>query len=274
MTFLFWNINKQPLQHLVAKLAREHSVDVLILAECKIGLTDLLEALNGSHKQKYGLIYHNPDKRIIILSLFQRKAFKQLQVEKDERTFAVHALQPPIGEEIILVSAHLLSKLRKSDHEQYTNAVRVACLIRKAEIKAGHTKTLIVGDLNMNPFEPGVMGGNAFHAVMTKDLARQESRQVNGAERLYFYNPMWGLFGDNTPGPPGTYYYYKSGDDLNYFWNTFDQVLLRPQLLPYFRDSDLQVLTKIGTDSLLTKGGRPRKAKVSDHLPVLCRLTI
>jgi len=35
-TFLFWNINKQPILELIVSLVREHNVDVLILAESEL----------------------------------------------------------------------------------------------------------------------------------------------------------------------------------------------------------------------------------------------
>jgi hypothetical protein len=36
LTFLFWNINRKPLGHLIAELVEEHQVDILLLAECSI----------------------------------------------------------------------------------------------------------------------------------------------------------------------------------------------------------------------------------------------
>lgn len=36
LTFLFWNVNKKPNEERIARLARLHGVDVVILAECKI----------------------------------------------------------------------------------------------------------------------------------------------------------------------------------------------------------------------------------------------
>jgi len=45
-TFLSWNLNGKPLQDLVANLARSRDVDVVILLECEIGVTDLLQSLN------------------------------------------------------------------------------------------------------------------------------------------------------------------------------------------------------------------------------------
>ncbi len=51
LTFLFWNVNKKPLQNLIAALVEEHRVDVLILAESDITDVAMLRALNtgGDH---------------------------------------------------------------------------------------------------------------------------------------------------------------------------------------------------------------------------------
>ena len=45
---------------------------------------------------------------------------------------------------------------------------------------------------------------------------------------MFFYNPMWGHFGDALDGPPGSYYDARS-EAVAYFWNVFDQVLIRTQ---------------------------------------------
>lgn len=139
----------------------------------------------------------------------------------------------------------------------------------QTEDVVGHQRTVLIGDLNMNPFDKGLVGAQALNAVMTRDLARREERIVaNRAYRL-FYNPMWGCFGDQTPGPPGTYFYSASG---GYFWNIFDQVLLRPALMDCL--VELRIVDEDGQDSLLTERGRPRAAELSDHLPLLVRLDI
>ncbi|MGH7172858.1 MAG: hypothetical protein ACRELG_21465, partial [Gemmataceae bacterium] len=111
----------------------------------------------------------------------------------------------------------------------------------------------------------------ALNAVMTRDLATRADRTV--AERSYrlFYSPMWGCFGDRTPGPAGTYFYSASGPS-GYFWNMFDQVLLRPALMDHL--VELRILDGDGQESLLTGRGRPRASELSDHLPLLVRLDI
>ncbi|MDX2043591.1 MAG: hypothetical protein SF097_20405 [Acidobacteriota bacterium] len=123
----------------------------------------------------------------------------------------------------------------------------------------------------MNPFESGMVSAGALHGVMTRNVALKNSRTIQGNEYPFFYNPMWGLFGDGTEGPAGSYYYAKSGHET-YFWNIFDQVLLRPSLLPHFRNNELKILTDDGTETLLSERGLPDNDAGSDHLPILFKL--
>jgi hypothetical protein len=123
----------------------------------------------------------------------------------------------------------------------------------------------------MNPFEVGIVSANGFHAVMTQTIARKRSRRVQEKDRQYFYNPMWGRMGDSSGGPPGTYYY--TGSYISYFWNTFDQVLLRPDLLDFFSPNDLRVVSQIGDKNLLMDNGI-HKNSFSDHLPIIVTLQI
>ena len=94
---------------------------------------------------------------------------------------------------------------------------------------------------------------------------------------------MWGHFGDLTherwpPGhpehePAGTCY-YPAAESRWYYWNMFDQVLLRPELLPAFRGQDLKVLVTDGSTALLDDKGLPNRKEFSDHLPLLFRLNL
>jgi hypothetical protein len=106
---------------------------------------------------------------------------------------------------------------------------------------------------------------------MVQDVARASERIVAGRPFRFFYNPMWGHFGDRTPGPPGTYYHGPASPEA-YYWNLFDQVLLRPDLMTTL--TELRILDHDGTEPLVTGKGRPRSAELSDHLPVLFRLNL
>lgn len=141
---------------------------------------------------------------------------------------------------------------------------RIASYIREAEERQGHTRTVVVGDLNMNPFEPGICGAEGLHAVMCKDIAKKEKRTVSGQDRPFFYNPMWNFLGDETAGPPGTYWWGKGV--TAFFWNIFDQVLYRPALLEAYREHDVSIISAIDKTNLLRNGHMAKG--FSDHLPV------
>lgn len=124
----------------------------------------------------------------------------------------------------------------------------------------------------MNPFEAGIVGAIGLHAVMSQSIARKGSRKIQGTDYPFFYNPMWGHFGDRNAGPDGTYYYQRA-EQVNYFWNIFDQVLIRPELIDVFAKDELQILDHDGVESLVTPQNIPDSVNSSDHLPILFRLT-
>jgi hypothetical protein len=178
------------------------------------------------------------------------------------------------GTGVLLAVVHLPSKLRWRDASQTSWCKQVGDKIRAAEESIGHSRTVLVGDLNMNPFEAGLIDANGLHATMARDVAREESRIVRGESFRYFYNPMWPLFGDAGVGRPSGTYYHRRGEPVEFFWNMFDQVLVRPALLDVFRNEELTIVTDDGSTRLLSGRGRPRKDAVSDHLPVAFTLDL
>lgn len=125
----------------------------------------------------------------------------------------------------------------------------------------------------MNPFEEGVFAAAGLNAVMTKEVARRVARTIQGRRYSFFYNPMWGHFGDRTEGPPGTYYYDRA-EHATLFWHMFDQVLLRPDVIDLFCDQELRILTDDGDISFLSTNGLPNATTASDHLPILFSLDL
>ena len=174
---------------------------------------------------------------------------------------------------VLLAAVHLPDRMRMPSHlGRHDAAQDVAALVRKHEEELGNQRTVLVGDLNMNPFEEGVVGARALHGVMTKSLARTVQRLSRREGYSCFYNPMWHLFGDQGPGPSGSYYFRNTDDTMNHFWNIYDQVLLRPDLMDALRH--LEIIDAMGEHSLVTKQGRPRLASMSDHLPIYFTLEL
>ena len=265
--FLFWNTNKKHITEHVARACKENEVDVLILAEYDRNLTSLLLTLNTDNERTYIEQPYNFSDRLSFVTRYSADAIRSVH---DDGGIAVRLIRPPIGLEILLFALHLPSKLHRSSVEQTIFAIRLSDAIRDCEGRVGHGNSIIMGDLNMDPFEDGVIAADGIHGVMDKAVANEGSRVVDGATREYFYNPMWNYLGDETNGPPGTF--YRRGGQITQFWHTFDQVLLRPSMLPYYSRSAVRILTKIGDRELLVNGRID--PSVSDHLPILLSLTL
>ena len=267
---MFWNLSKKPVEDLIASLAVRRRVDVLMLAECEVGTAALLRSLNQSGGSRFHYAPSPGCERIEIFTSFPRR---YIQPEEEDDTLTIRSMGLPGLPKIMLAVGHFPSKLFFSGPSQTAESAALSARIRRTENKVGHARTILVGDLNMNPFEDGMVNANGFHAVMSKDIARKKVRTVQGQQYPFFYNPMWSVFGDASLGPPGTYYYSRAEHRM-LFWNVFDQVLVRPSLLNSFSNDDLEILCSDGTTSLLTKNGLPNASLASDHLPILFKLAL
>lgn len=179
----------------------------------------------------------------------------------------------PARTAVILAVVHFRSKLLWSDTSQYFECTELGRTIADAERQVGHFSDCAGWDLNMNPFEAGVVAANGLNATMVRSQALKRSRTVQDKEYTFFYNPMWGHFGDGERKPPGTYH-NVSDEHVTYYWNIFDQVLIRPALVERLSHDGVEIVTSAAGTSLLTRGGRPNKSAGSDHLPLLFRLDL
>jgi hypothetical protein len=272
ISFLFWNLNKRDLTERIVQLANTHELDVIVLIESGVEREHLYRALN-KEKAAYNLpldLVPEDESRFIILTRFAGEFMKPF-FDLDRVT--IRRLALPGIPEVLLAVMHLQSMLYSDTIHQTIESGRYAKLIRSKEKEAGHSRTVVVGDLNMNPFDSGMAAAGAFNAVMTRQITELGSREVQEEEYPFFYNPMWGRFGDTTRGPAGTFY-YQSGKHVNYYWHILDQVLIRPDLLPYFNHNDLDILTDDGQNPLVASDGRPDDKAASNHLPLLFRLSL
>ena len=271
LRFLFWNLNGKDLQHRVAKLVRTYETDVLVLAECSIPEDLMLDALNVQTHAPFSRSNSLLENLVVFTRLGSRSVVTLLDDEAMRLTFQQVWL--PSGIDLLLVATHFRSKLYWSDNSQSQICNRLAQIIRRQEGRIGHSRTVLLGDLNMNPFEVGVVSSDGLHATMARHVAQRESRRVLGEKFPFFYSPMWGHFGDALDGPPGTYYDSRS-EPVTYFWNIFDQVLIRPSLLDAFVPASLKIMDSDGDETLLTDYGVPRQSTGSDHLPITFALNM
>jgi hypothetical protein len=253
----------------VRNLVGAHAADLVLLAECEIPNELVLAELNETGRGPFALVPGSGTH----LRFFTRLPTTRWRFLYADPLEAWLVFRVQIGRQpaFLLVLAHLPSKLRARDTDQLLAATKLSASIRAIEREQGHDRTVVVGDLNVNPFEQPASWAGALHGVMSREVIDRlgGERTVRGEEYPFFYNPMWSVIGDRTPGPAGTYY-RASSESVNYYWNTYDQVLLRPALMD--RLSELSVAVSDGETSLVTHNGLPDATAGSDHLPLAFRL--
>jgi hypothetical protein len=273
MTFLFWN-SKNAKGELVGKLVAEHRADVLVLTESSVDAGAILDEIRKAD----GARFHVDPQRDNV-AIYTRFPGPRLGHKYEEGHMSIRSIAST-PEDILLVAVHLVSKDRTSDAEQAALTPGYAYEIRRIEEEVGHRRTVLVGDLNMNPFDHGVVQATGLHAIPSHRVATQRGpakhrgeRKVDGKYYPFFYNPMWNCFGDERGGPAGTFYRDK-GNTISYFWHMYDQVLVRPSLVPRFVHRDLRILTTCSGTPLVNGDGEPDGDNASDHLPILFRLDL
>ncbi len=268
ITCLFWNVSRRDRQDLIGRLAARRHIDVVVLAEHAGDSNSMLGAL----RREADGSFVEPPSETPRLQLFARRPTLDLrEVYGDASGRVTIRVLRYQDTEFLFAAAHLPSKVNWSREDQTAEMQVLADQIRDEESRRGHRRTILCGDLNVNPFEDGVVHAAGLHAMMTKTTVQAQARTVQGRKYPFFYNPMWGFFGDRTQGPPGTLYYRHSGH-LSYEWNIFDQVLIRAEALPWFGD-EVEIVTKIGDIELRGADGRPNPDIGSDHFPILFRLS-
>jgi hypothetical protein len=239
-----------------------------MLAECDPDPAAMLRALNLRHRGSF----HLPVGLSAGVRIFTRFSRRFLQPIFESPHVSIRRLALPARSEVLLAAVHLPSKLYWSSESQAFECTELAQRIAAEEDRAGHQRTVLVGDFNMNPFESGIVAAGGLNSVMSRRIAARAVRTVQGREYRFFYNPMWSRFGDATGDTAGSYF-YDSAEHVSYFWNLFDQVLVRPELAKSFDTNQVRILTSAGARSLVRPNGRPNDADYSDHLPIIFELT-
>ena len=280
LNLLFWNLNKKSLSESVGLLAEEREADIVILAEMPQSTEGILTRLRQYNSD---FIVNDPSppsttsaktpKHRVIL--YHRFSSDQVQCLRLAKFWTIYQLDLSDGEPLILVAVHMPAKSRIG-YTGFDNRLilfrRLRQNILEKENALGTNRTIVVGDFNQNPFDKEVVYLDTLNAVMDPDVANRVSCQWDGQTYKYFYNPMWTAYGRRQT-PMGTYY-YQEPNSVRYYWHVFDQVLLRPDLIPALGDEMPTFITELGDKSLLRANGRPDNSRFSDHLPIALSLNI
>lgn len=161
--------------------------------------------------------------------------------------------------------------LYQQGDEQRECAIALRLDLERAEAKWENPISIVMGDLNANPFDAGIVGVYGLNATPSRRFAESMFRRFNGRHYRYLFNPMWRFLADKTPG---TYHKSDFSAPIRYDWYLLDQVLVRPALLRLFDkgdEKDLLILISDGQSDLIEKDTGIPIEGLSDHLPLLFR---
>jgi hypothetical protein len=147
-TFLFWNLKKNPLQENIRRLASRHNIDVLMFAEFSIGPVGLLKVLNRNAAD----FFYAPG-NCLKIEIFTRFSDDFIKPVSESDRLTVRHLKLPAMTDILLAVSHFPSKKHWKDSSQASECAELSREIRRIEKEVGHSRTVLVGDFNMNPFE-------------------------------------------------------------------------------------------------------------------------
>ncbi len=169
-TFLFWNLGRRPLAHRLARLVESQGIDVLLLAECAVPAAELIGTLAEEGLGRFHQVLIQPSK-VLVYSRLAPLVVTEIYTHESER-FAGYLLRhPSIPEDLLLATAHLRSAAHESRGSLDRSATQWPPRLRTLEAELGHRRTILVGDLNSNPFDEGITSAYGFHAVMTQAKA-------------------------------------------------------------------------------------------------------
>lgn len=268
INFMFWNIHKnEDAFPFIAEAIRQYEVDIFVLAEMPDNINYRLQA---QIPDGYDFQELSTDKAKVRF-VHSSRVFMSVIGDVPLGRGTMLSVRVDGADPFNLVGCHLFDPINNDPRDNYNFARDFSIFIRKNEVLLDNHKTIVIGDFNMNPFEDGMAAAYGFNAVMDKQIALRGCRTHKEVEYPFFFNPMWFFLGHPTH-VNGTIY-HNDGKGVVYYWNIYDQVLIRPQLIGDFNHDDLKIVTQIGDANLLTKNHIVNK-EVSDHLPLFLTLKI
>lgn len=260
MKILYWNTHDSDNIEVIIDLVLSVKADHIVFSEVKSNQKEISDELK---KYQYSLL-ESYNQNTIHLTRYAEELYRLILLDKHINAVECNTV---LGPKIIIAGVHLPSKLYKDEINQYDLSIEYVRKINEFEKKFNNQNTIIIGDFNCAPFEYAMVGHKAFHATMCKKMANKGSRVVDEVSKRFFYNPMWRIYGKYL-NKLGTYY-YRSSSSFEYYWYLFDQVIMRPSLIPYFIESSLEIIDKTDNFNLVNENDSTIFLH-SDHLPILC----
>ena len=267
INFLYWNAKNNNISAYIVDACVENAVNLLILVEHKnIDIEYLIRKLRDNNLF-FEVERIDKDSRILLL----HNTKKQVNIIKESKYYSVFIIKDK-SELYLIFALHLPSRYAEERSDLNMYAAQVKREFEQIEEERNTEKSIVVGDFNMNPFDDGMVSALSFNAVMCPNIAKKISRKVLDEERKFYYNPMWHLMGNALNPCKGTFYY--PSETKSYYWYTYDQVIIRPEIIEKFDIDKLKIIDSISNNSLVSVNNIPNKSLISDHLPIKFKINL
>lgn len=257
MRLLFWNVRGNPVSEYVARCAIEHESDIVCLAEHgAVSPNDLCHALRGRYK------WVNRAMGCDCIRVFAKDNIDVHEVFEQDR-FVICSLRFH-AEQYVLAATHLPDRHNHPEPDLRNRCIRRMMVeVADHERATGCNDSIVIGDLNADPYDPELTQLDTFNATPFKEVAmRAPSRLSEGEAFRVMYNPTRLSLGEE-PRNYGSFYW--SQDQRAMRWHCLDQVLVSASLAN--KVSNVSYLRNIGDEGLIASVAPI--GRISDHLPLL-----
>lgn len=265
MNILFWNLKRNSnIEEIISNLIVDNDVDIFLCSEFhSVDFDNLITMLKNEY-----VVLADTDTCEKIKVIFKKGTLiSMLRAQHRSLTMKLTVHE----QDILLVGVHLSpNPTSTSDVRKYEIRDIMTDIDSDEQFVFGENKhrSMVIGDMNANPFDSEMVNKDSFNAVLFKDIIEQSDTVVFEKEEFErFYNPALDYINENNKNYGS--FYYSSGIGCLY-WYCYDQVLLRKDLINHFVSMDY--IKEIGEAKLINRIA-PNKS-ISDHLPLLVKMDI
>lgn len=256
---LFWNLKRNAVEEYIIDCIVEKNIDIAVFSEFD-GI-DFIKIEKSLGKMYSRILALQDDEKVALIA---------------KKTFAVTNIQPQDRYNIYKIETavknYLLAAVHLEDRRNYEVADRIDTIkslvadITVTEELFKCNNTIVIGDLNANPYDEELLSKYAFNAVLFKKIIeKNELTNPKTLKRKRFYNPILHYISE-TNEMYGSFYY--DSEHMTPYWHCLDQVLVRKSLANTI--NHVEYLKKINKKDLL-KNTIPNE-KISDHLPLFVNI--